>query len=210
MFGALAAVLGLCLDASCAPFGGSSSASGGSGAGGDAIANGAGGGVMSFSGCGVSCDAKTPCTGHNMVCVPDTDGGVCKPSTCPVCPSGKVCAFDSIACEPLGCTSDACGFTLVGACDDCVRASCCALDAACAEDPDCVALNSCASACFSADCVTGCEQGTPASSLQAFNAASACNHASCQAACFGSSASSASSGSSASSSSGGGASSSSG
>ena len=142
-------------------------------------------GAMSFSGCGIACDAQNPCKGEGMACLPAAKGGtICKPSTCPACPAGKVCAFDTQSCDPVGCTSDACGFAYTDACDDCVKANCCTQNLACANDPACQAIVKCSGGCTTSACTSACEQGASASADAEFKAVVACNQGSCLQACY--------------------------
>ncbi len=158
---------------------------------------GSGGAAATFSGCGVPCDAQTPCQGQGMACLPKAGGGmVCKPATCPTCQQGKFCAYDRITCSPVGCTSNACGFAYTGTCDDCVKANCCAQNQACAADPACVGIVTCAGPCKDSACTAACESGLPAAAVTKFEAAMGCDLASCQPECFGGSTTSSSSSSS--------------
>jgi hypothetical protein len=136
-------------------------------------------------GCGVTCTDSKPC-GPGLACLPSSQGGkVCKPDTCPACSAGKFCSYDTETCEPSGCSSATCGFNTVGACDDCVHASCCSQGTACASDPGCHAIVACVGACgANSNCKQSCvDQGKPAS-RDLFGAMINCWYDKCQSQCY--------------------------
>lgn len=107
--------------------------------------------------CGASCETDDDCKGEAR-CLPAASGGlVCKPPSCPECPSGKFCVYDKETCTASGsCTSFSCGFTFVDNCDECVTAECCAEWRLCATDDGCANVATCISGCADAACVAKC------------------------------------------------------
>jgi hypothetical protein len=139
-----------------------------------------------FSGCGAYCDDGTPCTGAGMTCLPAASGGKsCKPKTCPSCAEGAFCTYDETSCEPVGCTSVACGFPFTSACEACVKSECCDENRRCANDPACAEMVRCVSGCAGdAPCGAACLGENPVAAKY-YQSAFGCDKEQCSEPCYG-------------------------
>jgi hypothetical protein len=140
--------------------------------------------VVTGNACGVACTTDTDCVAP-LACLPAAAGGSeCKPESCRGCAAGTFCAFDTQSCTALGCTTEACGYPFVGACDACAQANCCSDLLGCKADAACASLATCFLACPTQDCVDACwNKGTADTPL--FDATASCMKYNCAAACSG-------------------------
>ena len=81
--------------------------------------------------------------------------------------------------------SDTCGgATATNACQLCLTGACCSQLTACADDPSCAALSTCATACNGASrCLDDCAAQYPSTVVDEYNAPIDCAESSCASDC---------------------------